>query len=811
MILLIDSPARPRRLHPAVGSKAQNLYELARRGLKVPATHVCTWEAYARYLNDDLAIVETLKTELAARIDPVRRYAVRSSANLEDSPNFSFAGQFKSVLNAQGVEDILHAIWSIWATAQSEGVRAYLERHGLAHDALKMAVVIQEMVPAQVSGVAFSKNPLTGMNEVIVEAVRGSGAALVQHGVTPGRWVNRQGEWTAQPPATNIDLSLIQQVTDQTRAIAQAWGRPIDLEWVFDGQQIGWVQMREITSLDVDVYSNRISREMTPGLLKPLVWSASRQVNHAWMRILNQVLGPNDIRPESLTGLFYYRSYFNMGTFGRIFERMGLPRESLEQMMGIEARREENPMSGMMRHMFTSAQTWALLPRLIRFGLDKLSLARKLEAFLPAAQAQYQAFRHMPVDQLDEKALLGEIERIGAFVQGVAYYDILSIFAMQMYNGMLKRRLNAIGIDTAQNWEMGGEIEELEQFDPNVHLVALHELYGRIDQDMQIRIAAEGYGLLSRLDEAKPLQEGIKRFTEQFDYLRDRDIDLSCAPWGADPDLVLATAVRYSPPARSSPHFDDLLNRSPIPIDGSRRRKLKALYRQARRFRLYRETVGTLYKRSYNLFRTCFLALGTRLTQREIIESPEDVFYLYLEDIHGLIECGTTGSNMSEPKALIAGHKQEMARCANVVPPDTIYGDQAAPLEMDASDTLKGTPVSRGHYTGPARVVQGIQDFGRVCDGDVLIIPYSDVGWTPLFSRAGAVVAESGGMLSHSAIVAREYNIPAVVSVPGACRMADDTLVSVDGYRGQIVIHGTDVHPGAMHASELPVMERSAK
>jgi phosphohistidine swiveling domain-containing protein len=87
--------------------------------------------------------------------------------------------------------------------------------------------------------------------------------------------------------------------------------------------------------------------------------------------------------------------------------------------------------------------------------------------------------------------------------------------------------------------------------------------------------------------------------------------------------------------------------------------------------------------------------------------------------------------------------------------------------------------------------VHGLRDFDKLQPGDVLVIPFSDVGWTPLFTKAGAVIAESGGILSHSSIVAREYNIPAVVSVPGACQLADDTIVTVDGYRGEIVIHAS--------------------
>jgi pyruvate,water dikinase len=127
-----------------------------------------------------------------------------------------------------------------------------------------------------------------------------------------------------------------------------------------------------------------------------------------------------------------------------------------------------------------------------------------------------------------------------------------------------------------------------------------------------------------------------------------------------------------------------------------------------------------------------------------------------------------------------------MGRVRALTPPDTIFGEKAPPLEPSQGEELLGVPTSRGHYTGPARILQGIGDFSKVQDGDVLVIPYSDVGWTPLFAKAGAVVAESGGMLSHSSIIAREYGIPAVVSVAGACQIEEGKMVSVDGYRGTI-------------------------
>jgi pyruvate,water dikinase len=176
------------------------------------------------------------------------------------------------------------------------------------------------------------------------------------------------------------------------------------------------------------------------------------------------------------------------------------------------------------------------------------------------------------------------------------------------------------------------------------------------------------------------------------------------------------------------------------------------------------------------------------LVEKGVIETPEDLYYLYFDQVRSAVESDDMATGHMDD---VRRRKREMEKCEAITPPATIYGENAPPVETAASSKLSGTPTSRGTHRGPARVVQGIRDFDKVQEGDVLVIPYSDVGWTPLFARAGAVIAESGGILSHSSIVAREYGIPAVVSVPGACQLVDDTLVTVDGYRGEILIHQT--------------------
>jgi pyruvate,water dikinase len=774
-----------------IGNKAERIQFLMNRGFRTPATFVCTWDAYLQYLEDHQDLVAALQSELSAKLDPGLTYAVRSSANVEDDLSHSFAGQFKSVLDVRGLDGVLEAIWSVWATAQSAGVQTYLERNGINPRDLKMAVIIQEMVNPVLSGVSFSKNPMTGLDEVVVEAVEGSGEILVQQGVTPKRWVNKWGDWIAKPD-DDAELDVIQEIVDQTKDIAKTYGQPVDLEWVYDDHAIHWVQLREITSLDIDVYSNRISREVFPGIIKPLIWSINVPlVNGAWVKLFTELIGPNDIDPGHLAKPFYYRAYFNMGTIGQIFEMLGFPRESLELLMGLEIGGPDKP------SFKPSARTYALLPRLLRFAVGMLGFGRRIEEFLPTMEARYKAFPLDQVDRLNAGEIMEEIERLYDLTQRTAYYNIVTPLLMQVYNRLLKSRLRRLGVDF-ESFDLTGDMEELEQFEPNVHLAALSQQYNELDEASRTHIRIDGYEACRQLPGDDPFRQGVEQFIEQFGHLSDSGNDFSSIPWREDPDLVLQMIVNYAP-SEDGPdarvRFDDLS----IPV--LQRPLIEWLYRRARRFIFYREAIGSLYTFGYGLFRIYFLALGDRLARRGSLTSQEDIFYLNLDEVETIVD----GDRTTDYQARIAERKQEIESYRDVTLPSIIYGNDTPPLELQTSDTLKGTPTSRGRYTGPVKVIRGIRDFDKLEEGDILTIPYSDVGWTPLFAKAGAVIAESGGLLSHSSIVAREYGIPAVVSVSGVCRIPDHTIVTVDGYRGEITFSDSDIWD---LTSESPQVEK---
>jgi phosphohistidine swiveling domain-containing protein len=759
-----------------VGNKAYNLHQLLKKKFLVPVTYACTWQAYDDFLINGDGIFHQLRSELNRIIDPGKSYAVRSSANIEDSLEQSFAGQFNTLLDVRGVDQVLQAIREIWEDAQKEAIKTYIGKGNGSAKALKMAVIIQEMVAPKVSGVAFSKNPITTLDEIIVEAVPGYGIALVQGGHTPARWVNKWGGWISKPDDGQISLDLIQDVVDQTKRIAKAFKKEIDLEWVYDGEKLYWVQLRDITSIkDAVFYSNRMAKEMTPGQVKPLVWSVTiPNPSSAWVELLTEVIGKNDLDARRLTRAFHYRAYHNMAEFGKVFEGLGLPRESLEMMLGVLPPGAGKP------PMKPGMKTMVSLPRLVGFMVNKWRIPGKLDEDYPRLFAETREFSVTPSTLgLSERQLIAEIDKIQKVNRQLVYYTIVSIMSMLVYTGMLRSRLKKVGIEF-QNFDLTKGMDELNVYDPGQSLKILHEKYVVADPATQEIIQSGDYEAFLQSDLSAEFRNAYDDCMERFGHLSDATGHFGCPAWRENPGLVLKLIASYDPPKddlHSRVSFDDLPKKSGM---------LKTFYKRARMFRLYREKFSSLYSYSLMLFRGYYLAIGEIWAGKGLIATPEDILYLYDDEVRACIAGQIDGKDFAQK---IDRHKVALEQSKDAVLPEVIFGEEIPLMVASTSDKLVGTPTSKGYYTGPVRVVRSVEEFEKPKEGDVLVIPYSDVSWTPLFAKAGAVIAESGGILSHSSIIAREYNIPAVVSVSGALSLVDDTIVTVNGFKGEILIH----------------------
>ena len=767
-----------RSVPKTIGNKALNLRKLADIGVRIPRTYVVSWNAYRHYLDDDITLVDELLFELSQFLDSELFYAIRSSANIEDSLERSFAGQFKSVLNVQGVDNVFQAIWSIWGTVQAENVQSYLKQHDILAEEILMGVIIQQMITPIYAGVALSRNPVTGADEVVVEAVEGSGDALVQSGVTPYRWINKWGTYIQHPDAESVPVTLIDQVVQETRMIAEKFKAHVDLEWVYDGVNLYWLQVREITTLNRhNVYSNHISKEMLPGMIKPLIGSVNIPlVCSMWVRLVTEMVGRTGVKPEDLAKPFYYRVYFNMGTLGQIFQEVGMPADSVETLMGLVPPGATKP------SMKPTPKTLLRLPNLLLFFLDKWFFEPKMRKALKQIRQQFDAFDYQRAGELNTPQLLEEIDKLFEIVQNAAYYNIVGPLLMMMYNRVLNSQLKKLGIESSQ-FDLLAEGSEFRKYDPNHHLHALHEKFIRLDPVKQEQIRQSTYEEFLMLSNIEALQHDVVNFLERFGQFSDNGNDFSATPWRETPELVLDLILNFKPSATTS---DEKVRFSDLQLKGSQRMSFGLFYRRARDFRLLREQISSSYTYGYGLFRYYYLALGEHLVRRGLLDDPQDVFYLYDSEVRQLV---TNEHTDLKAREIIFKHKKDIKQFENIALPSVIYGDVPPPIQDPSQEKLVGVPTSIGHYTGKVTVVRGIKDFNKVQQGDVLVVPYSDVGWTPLFARAGAVVAESGGLLSHSSIIAREYNIPAVVSVAGATQLQDQTLVTVNGHNGEVLIH----------------------
>jgi phosphohistidine swiveling domain-containing protein len=767
-----------RKIPASSGNKALNLHRLSRNKRLVPKTYACTWDAYNRYKENDPTVLKDLKNELIRVIQPGRTYAIRSSANIEDSLERSFAGQFKTVLNVTGIEAAIRSICLVWDSVQAPNVLSYLESHPAKSNHLLMAVIIQEMVPPLYSGVALSKNPVTGADEVILEAVIGQGDQLVQGGMTPFRWINKWGYWLERSSSDEVPFILIEQLVKETREISRDLAYPVDLEWVHDGKQLFWVQVRGISALNQkNIYSNHISREYIPGMIKPLVYSVNIPlINSVWIEWISEITGDLGIQAQDLARSFFYRVYFNMGVFGRIFSGLGFPAESVEMLMGTL------PYGAARPSFKPTLKTFSRLPWMMAFAISKWNFASSMKRALRRLEPRIRKSEFENLQGWSKQDLLKAIDHNYTLMKETAYYNVLGPLLMGLYNYLLGRLLSSQGVEFSQ-FDLTEGMVDLHDFDPANHLERLHNLLRTFPVELQEKIQTSPHEELKRLPAAREFLDQFDQFLVDFGHLSDSGNDFTTVPWRENPHMVLGMVASFEPIPRSQTQKVGI---SKIKASGFRKMILNLIYHRAREFRRLREEVSHLYTYGYGLFRYYYLALGRILVSDGVLQDNEDIFYLTDGEIRSIIN----GSMPIQPvKQIIQQHKMDMDKYKNINLPKVIFGEELPPLDNISSRVLLGVATSGGTYKGRVRIVSGLNDLDKVQAGDVIVVPYSDVSWTPLFHRAGAVIAESGGLLSHSSIVAREYNIPAVVNVEGATQLKDGTLVTVDGINGKVFIH----------------------
>lgn len=874
-VLTVPLSAVRRADLPWVGGKAARLGELLAAGLPVPAGFVVTTEAFARFrragggvdkLDADLAKAgqpERLSTapvppEVAHAIAEACRAlgenlpcAVRSSATAEDLPDASFAGQHDTFLNLRGPDAIVDAVRRCWLSAFSDRAVAYRLRHGHDHHRVAMAVIVQQLVRADASGVLFTLDPVSGQTDrLVIEGAFGLGEVVVSGQVTPDRivvdkttlrvverqvncktveivptaagGVRRQEVAAERRDTPSFDDACARRLGEMARQAERFLGTALDIEWAGGDGKVWLLQARPVTPLagagtePLEVWTNANAVESLPDVVTPMTWSV---LDVLFIRgALHPILRNLGLDPERgpWFALRAGRVYMNVGTTVDLLLR-GLPLVGDLNLDAAFGGHHGNVGALLAARRGRSQPRWrvgqlARLLWLLLLTAPRVS-DRSASAFIAKLRRQVDELVALDVQKLSDAELAGLASRIlsrlfprggsltltaaalGAIASGFASFSAVWHLSRRWLgdtDGSLANRLIS-GAGGMASAEAGMDLWRLAagaREQPAVARVILEKA-----------AFAEVREALGGSPEGEEFLRRWRAFMVRHGHHTRGEGDVHIPRWSEMPDYVLDLARGYlrmndeagplQLQARRSRERQQLLAECRKRLRHPLKRWLFCyLLHKTQRGLAARETVKSEIMRVVALLRPALQEAGRRLAQRGRVHDADDVFFLELLELGPAL----AGRAAFDVPATVAQRRAEYEQNRRLTPPPVIVGcfdpESCAPNTVDErTQVLRGLAVSPGVVRGPARVILRADAAERVRPGEILVAPFTDPGWTPYFLSAAGLVVDLGGVLSHGSIVAREYGLPAVVNVgPATQIIRTGQWIQVDGNRGRVTL-----------------------
>ncbi len=875
------------------GGKACHLAKLARAGFPVPAAFAIPASVAEALFAERLGVEDRPAALLAREVVPEQRlvairgriraidfgaslerelrdaiqalrnegsasFAVRSSSTREDGADASAAGLHQTHLHCQSDDEVLLAVRDCWASLFTERALTYLRRHGASEAG--MGVVVQAMVDADVAGVAFTANPLTGDGgEIVITAAYGLGTSVADGRVSPDTIridkatrgprdrvigekhtrtvLRRLGDAAPPEPGSEADLStrtVEEEVPPELRAelcldaaqletltslalrVEQSFGQPQDLEWAFAGSQLFMLQARPITTpVDIEswrkrsdvarvdrariVWSNVNVGEALPGVATPLTWSILSSFSELGFRRAFGSLGCSVPRDAELVGEFRGRIYLNLTEFMGILTQVpGLrPKTLLALGGGGMGDRLETDIVPRSRAAF-----FARLPvtaaRYARENYNITERVRAFEHFYESERRRIESVDPALLSPASMAALLRDVEHLldeAGAVMLTVYGNLLA--SVVLLQGVLALVVSEQA-DAVQRDLLGG-LADVDSAAPGVTLYHIAESIAREPAVRDVILSTPAAELRVTSLPDGPTRRSLQRFLEAYGHRGTREAEVAVARWAEDPTLLFATlqihlrqaasgAARHQSPVQMAERqrvarenaLALVSERLPLPA----RTAVRHLLALVQRFMRLRERLRSHVTAVLGLFRRVALDTSRRIENAEPAAGSDAAFYLTLDEIDAFLREG------GESLAVRVQRRRRRVERDRALPdpPDTFVGyPPPVTIEAPDTDTLVGLSACAGDVTGRVRVLETPADAAHFQAGEILVSACADVGWSPLFLVASAVVTDLGGPLSHAAIVLREYGVPSVVNVKSGTRhLRTGDKVRVDGGAGRV-------------------------
>jgi len=823
-----------------VGFKAARLAEMMRLGLPVPAGCVIAVQAFTQFCAENGIQVGRIPVEHAVKLIkagafsttlldeleenmaalPIGPYAVRSSALAEDGKSYSMAGQLVTHLNVRK-EDVPERVKDCWIGMFGRAVTAYASRNRISQ-AQQMGVIVQQQVAARYSGVLFTLDPITSTaDQLEIEWVEGSGEQLVSGAVTPERvYMSRR-----HPEVPNeLPEELRQNLTQLVEYALQAerhFNCPLDVEWCSDSTGVFLLQARPVTAVgeqDAIVWTNTNMSENFPKPLTPFAWSVVEEFYKLYLLNLARILGIRDPQlhmrqslVNRLTGVQCGRVYYNIKSWYRLLGNYlpalagvlgGYLNNYIDQRVPVDLGDDDKKVRGGGRRTAGLLRQISFWCRLVFYLTNARNCLKRFERMFLSFRRELRRPSYL---KLTPARLVAKMDALfDNFVTPHWYHQGIADFSMLLFPGILNtlvaRWVPARFGDSAQVSARLMQHKDLASTDSARIIARMAQAIG--ERPTLARLLDEGdyQALEDRLPTSSRVM--LDDFLERFGSRCYHECLIVSPTFDERHDLFWELVKKYWngeetwPQDRGDARNDDEIYMEEVlsALQPGKRLVIASAAKRARSAIALREQGRLVQSMLFGEIRKIALALGERLADLGHLSATEDVFFLQLSEVRDL--CYGKFLLPETLPQLIAMRREGLEQCDELEPPECFvlehgvyWKERVAAVPPIENGVLRGTGASRGNATGRARVIFDPISDNRLLPGDILVARSTDPGWTPLFLIAGGLILERGGMLSHGAIVAREFGIPVVVGVEGATKLiADGARVSVDGQTGEVVI-----------------------
>jgi len=767
-------------------------------------------------------------------------FAVRSSATAEDLPTASFAGQQDTYLNIIGKAAILLHISKCWASLFTYRAVTYRIQNGFGHRAVQLAVVVQKMVFPQASGILFTADPVTGNRKLLsIDAGFGLGEALVSglvsadcykvqegkvvekmiatkklaiYGLPEGGTETRQLDAVQQKAQTLTEQQIL-QLAQIGRKIEEHFGRPQDIEWCLANNEFYIVQSRPITTL--------FPIPARPGGLGGP--EADGATNHVYISVGHQQMMTDAIKPLGLS-FFLLTTRAPMRTAGgRLFVDVtqqlasSATRENLLNMMGQHdplmkdalvtiVGREDfiQPLPEDNKAAVAGGSSRVLAPAANRTPIENNPAI--VDGLIGRNQASIAALKHdiqtkSGADVFD--FILEDIQELKKFLfdpQSFAVF-MAAMDALLWLNDKINEWLGeknvadtlAQSVSNNVTAEMGLALLDVADVIRPYPPVTAYLQQTKEDNFLD--------GLIT-IDGGQQAQAAIQAFLHKYGMRCSGEIDITNTRWSEKPatliPIILSNVKNFGPGAGSQKFEQgrqealdkeqEILHRlKQLPHGEQKAEETKRMISLLRNFTGYREYPKYGIVSRYLIYKQALLKEAEQLVQAKVIKEKEDIYYLTFEELHEVVRTHTLHYQT------INQRKAEYKLYEKLTPPRVITSDGEIitgkyQCENLPAGAMVGLPVSSGVIEGRARVILHMQD-ANLEDGDILVTAFTDPSWTPLFVSIKGLVTEVGGLMTHGAVIAREYGLPAVVGVEHATQLIKDgQRIRVNGTDGRVEV-----------------------